>query len=276
MKQELTVIGYDIVDVDPATVQAFIGGVEQTVLSVDATSVVIQVDDVTTKSAQSLEVYFEIGAPNGMGDIYSGVDLMPEFLGLSTSQGSEAGSTFSAFVEGVGVDDTVMLVDTSDDSEICMRTKVISYGVVECMSKAVTLSTINVAVKVDGTKVECMAGTGFQCTYETYSAAVQPKFATPSVDSATQVTLIGTNLSSIPNTQGCMVSYVGVEADSCTIDGSGNAVAVWTLGIPAPSVAQLPILTIIVQESSEMIYSKASPVASTDIIDNTLMLPASQ
>lgn len=73
-----------------------------------------------------------------------------------------------------------------------------------------------------------------------------------------------------------MVSYVGVEADSCTIDGSGNAIAVWTLGIPAPSSAELPILTIIVQESSEMILSKASPVASTDIIDNTLTIPVSQ
>ena len=41
MMQELTVIGYDIVDTDPSTVQAFIGGVQQTVLSVDATSVVI-------------------------------------------------------------------------------------------------------------------------------------------------------------------------------------------------------------------------------------------
>ena len=50
-KHIITVAGYNIADTSTATVQAFIGGIEQTVLSVTSTSVVIQIDNVTTMNA---------------------------------------------------------------------------------------------------------------------------------------------------------------------------------------------------------------------------------
>lgn len=131
-KHIITVTGYDITDTSPSTVAAFIGGVEQTVLSVDPTTVVIQIDDVSTMAAQATELFFEIGAPNGLPDIYSGVSLTPEFQGLSISEGSSFGSTFEAYVSGVGVDQTVMLVDASTDADLCDSAVMISYGVLEC------------------------------------------------------------------------------------------------------------------------------------------------
>ena len=70
-KHVIEVNGFDIPDVSTDTVQCYIGGVEQTVVSVSATEVVIHVDDVKSGlEQQTFELYFETGAVNGFSDLY--------------------------------------------------------------------------------------------------------------------------------------------------------------------------------------------------------------
>ena len=57
------------------------------------------------------------------------------------------------------------------------------------------------------------------------------------------------------------------------IDGSGNVVATWDLGIPAPQEAALPELIITIREAGELVYSQAPAAAVTDVLDNTLSVP---
>ena len=67
----IEVNGYDITDVSIDTVQCYIGGVEQTVVSVSATEVIIHVDEVKSGlEQQTFELYFEAGAVNGFSDLY--------------------------------------------------------------------------------------------------------------------------------------------------------------------------------------------------------------
>lgn len=85
-KHEIEVNGFGITDVSTSTVDAFIGGIAQTVLSVTPTQVIIQIDDVRSGlSPEPLELYFVEGAPNGLPDIYNNVPLTPVFLGVETS-----------------------------------------------------------------------------------------------------------------------------------------------------------------------------------------------
>ena len=129
-KHIITISGNDITDTDVNSVQVFIGGIEQTVRSVSATQVIVQVDDVLHGlTADSLEIYFSSGAPNGYSDIYSGVTFTPKFHGLEIAQGSEGGSTFNAIVPGVGSQDSVTLVDASNGNDLCESSEMISYGV---------------------------------------------------------------------------------------------------------------------------------------------------
>ena len=95
-KHFIEVTGFNIADTTPATIQAFIGGIEQAVVGVTPTSVLIEVTDVASGDAAKLEVYFEVGAPNDFWNLWDGVDLDPQFLGLETSTVSQCGSIIYA------------------------------------------------------------------------------------------------------------------------------------------------------------------------------------
>jgi len=57
------------------------------------------------------------------------------------------------------------------------------------------------------------------------------------------MTLTGTNLN-MPGYYSCEMTHFGVKADSCVLDGAGNAIGTWSLGVPLSRVAETPSLTI--------------------------------
>lgn len=257
----ITVSGYDIVDTTTSTVAAFIGGVQQNVLSVDATTVVIEITDVATMNAQTTELFFEVGAPNGLPDIYYGVSLTPVFQGLSISEGSSFGSTFEAYISGVGVDDTVMLVNAANNAAICDEAVMVSYGVLQCKSKAMALSSITVAAQVNGVKYTCSSYNSNSCSYATFTTS-QPSYASPALSGANDIVLTGTNLN-MPGYTSCEMTHNNIVADSCTIDGSGNAVGSWSLGVPLARTPISPILIINVVNSPMASHQAAYTAADT-------------
>ena len=257
--------GYDIADIDTSTVQAYVGGIEQTVVSVSPTSVVIQIDDVTTGlSAQTLEVYFEVGAPNGLPLIYEGVALGQALLGLEVSEGSECGSKITARVSGLGVDDSsvVTLVNAADNQSICASQEISAYGVLECVTKAEVIgSPITIALDVDGSTVTCNGFGGNSCTYQTFGAG-QPSISSPAISTPTTLSFTGSNLA-LAGATGCSLSFAGVEADSCDL---GSSSATWATGVPLPIVDEAPVLTIMTDNAGIMASHEACSSDTVGIV----------
>ena len=106
----------------------------QTVLSASATTVLIQVDSVRSGlTANKMDLYFSVGIPNGYTELLSGATFVPKLTQLSTNTISVAGSTIQATVKGVGVDDSITLIDVASSTELCTSATMKSYGVLECV-----------------------------------------------------------------------------------------------------------------------------------------------
>lgn len=100
-----------------------------------STSVTIQVDSLTSGSAvNSMDLYFSVGLPNGYTELLDGITFDPKLVSLSSNTGSSAGSIITAQVKGVGVDDQVTLYDSVNSVNMCQTSKVIAYGILECLT----------------------------------------------------------------------------------------------------------------------------------------------
>ena len=268
-KHQVEVFGYDITDVSPDTIQVYIGGVEQTVLQVTTSSVLIQVDDIKSGlESQTFEIYFEVGAGNGFAELYQeGIVMTPEFKGLQTSTVSDSGSKIYAEVSGLGVDDTDVTLADVGGASICDSAKMVSYGMLECMTKAQTLSSTTVKLMVDNVAYTCNGE--LSCTIETFPSG-QPAYSSPILASGTTIKLTGSNLLTIAGAFDCMCSYGGIDADSCSVDGNGDALCVFDLGVPSLSGPAAPVLMINTDNAGIM---ACHTVTGTDQLDNTFVAP---
>ena len=171
MLHTVTISGTGVTTSDKDEVQVTIGGVTQTIRSVSPTlsQVVVEITDLRKGlMADGLEVIFPEGIPSGYDSIFSGVTFTPVFLGIEIDTGSQAGAIFNVIVSGVGTDETAMLVDTSDDSDICESATWISYGILECNTGAKSISSaVTVGLKAGGasTVYACQGYNSLLCTY---------------------------------------------------------------------------------------------------------------
>ena len=139
-------------------------------LSVGPTKVMIQVDEVKSGlESQTFELYLQDGAVNGFAELYlEGIVLTPEFLGLHTSTVSDFGSTITAGVAGLGVEDENVTLATLDGVSICESAKMISYGVLEC--KTTDTRSFNAdEVKLMVNNVAYTCNNKFDCTISNFS-----------------------------------------------------------------------------------------------------------
>lgn len=198
----------------------------------------------------------------------------PEFMGLETTEGSECGATFNAIISGMGEDDidSVMLVNAADGSDICASTRVPEYGVLECTTIAGIVSpAITVAIKVDGTQAACQGLFGLSCTYTTQTSAVVPSYTSPVLSSTTTLVMTGNNLA-MTGATGCTVSFAGVDADSCAVDGNGDATGTWDAGVPLPFAVESPILKIVTENAGITVTHQ---VCTANTVVNVYTTPAS-
>mmetsp|Transcript_13355 Transcript_13355/g.16912 ORF Transcript_13355/g.16912 Transcript_13355/m.16912 type:complete len:167 (+) Transcript_13355:520-1020(+) len=114
-------------------IEFFLDSAKQTVLSADSTKVVINVDSLTTGlSANKMDLYFAVGLPNGYTELFAGATFTPKLVELSTNEISAAGSTIQATVKGMGVNDSLTLVEKTSGTDLCLTATMKAYGVLEC------------------------------------------------------------------------------------------------------------------------------------------------
>lgn len=93
----------------------------------------MQVDSLSSGlSANSIDLYFTLGIPEGYTELADGITFEPKLISLSANQGSAAGSVITAVVKGVGFNDNITLYDNLSGTDICQTATVKDYGNLEC------------------------------------------------------------------------------------------------------------------------------------------------
>jgi hypothetical protein len=127
----------------------------------------------------------------------NGVTFLPRLIGLSANIGSAAGSTIYAYIEGVGTADTMMLRDGSGN-DLCSTATMLSYGLLECVTKPVAYDSIT-DIKVKGSassEYSCANPDTTACQYSTISdVAAAPEYTSVTLNAdGINFTVTGTNL----------------------------------------------------------------------------------
>lgn len=154
---------------DASTTELKIGGLDQTAHEFSATRVSFKLTNLTSTSLSSAKLYFDIGIPENHA-IVSNATLVtePKLVSLSINEGSVGGSNITANIQGVGITTTGLeLVDSVNGSSLCAKLTVLSYGVVQCQTKAGEIATgTQFSVKYGGVKYECANSDTTQCQYQ--------------------------------------------------------------------------------------------------------------
>lgn len=229
---------------DTTTVEVMVGGFAQTIVSVDATTVVAQLDDLASASS-SVEIYFPEGLPEGFQNLFEGLTFDPALVGLNTNIGSPAGSRIEASVKGAGPSDNLTLVNAADNSNICVSSRVTSYGVLECETKVADFSaTITLKVKdnTSGSFFVCANSDPTQCQYTTQVQGTDASEFTAVVKSdASTLSFTGVLFPIADFT--CSVTYAGVASTTCTINSATDVSATFANGVPTSEADVSPKLT---------------------------------
>lgn len=113
-----------------------------------------------------------------------------------------------------------------------------SYGVVQCLTLAATIADTTVQLSVNGSAYTCQGLTG-ACDYQT--SALMPVVSTVVKQDA--YTLIFTGVGFTFPGFPAEVSFIGINADTVTVDSDTQVTATYTKGVPLSQTLQTPVLS---------------------------------
>jgi hypothetical protein len=122
------------------------------------------------------------------------------------------------------------IVDADGDS-ICETLTVISYGVIECMTKTEEIAAdTQLSIVQDDETYACVSTDTTVCNYEQLTDAGFPAVASTAVDGNT-IVFTGTDFD-FSSEYSPLASFAGIQADSVVVDSATQATATYTLGVP--------------------------------------------
>jgi hypothetical protein len=144
-------------------------------------------------AAQDIEIYFQEGVPNGMNvaPFLNGVSFDPKLVDLSTSVGSEGGSTIYAVIEGRGINDSVTLTNAAG-VDLCASSNMVEYSLLECTLAAGVVPSGQLKAKDTGSPSP--AGVVATAISNTYGSSTSPSVLTSITSSRDQIDFTGVNL----------------------------------------------------------------------------------
>ena len=164
----------------------------------------------------------------------NGATFEPKLIQLSTNIISVSGSTIQATVKGVGVDDSITLVDIASSTVLCTTATVKSYGVLECeldSSFDFSAGIIDVGVKEIASGIThstCENADTTKCKLDLLT--VQPKYTAVTKTSSSVIDFTGTDFDD-SGAFTCQVTYANVKSDTCTISSPTAVTSQFTKGI---------------------------------------------
>ena len=198
-----------------------------------------------------MDLYFSVGLPNGYTELLDGITFDPKLVSLSSNTGSSAGSIITAQVKGVGVDDQVTLYDSVNSVNMCQTSKVIAYGILECLTisqEIPTSITLSVQNTQTGDVFPCAASNPSNCLYVTFSSAQQMVVDIVNLVDSQTLTFTG---DLFPTSDPCQAVFMNVFSDSCTVLSATSASAIFDKGVPTTSDDKTPELRFEAPDSSQ-------------------------
>lgn len=207
------------------------------------------------------KIYFEVGQPDGKELVQARVNLTAKLMEIEPSSGSVGGSLITATVPGVGTKTkNVDLVDSTGAS-ICQNVTIVSYGQVQCLTKAQEIAAgSDISVKHGNTTIACSNSDATKCKYEQVSTASLPK-VTSVVKSADKIVFSGSNF--LTSNFKALTALAGVNADSVSIDSDSQVTATFTKGVPPLSKDSIPELKFETTETAKKSLTHYSVISST-------------
>lgn len=136
-------------------------------------------------------------------------------------------------MKGLGTNTTGVTLVTASGTDICESVTIPSYGVLRCKTKAASVASTSLKVKLGTTSSACV-GTSGECDYETSSVNF-PEVSAIALTDAHTLSFTGTGLQLLQADYTAGVTFSGIKADSVTLDSDTSATAVFTQGIPIGS-----------------------------------------
>lgn len=144
-----------------------IDSVAQTTTSISTTEAIFTISNVSTQAFANNKLFFEVGLPKNHSLVEASLAITPQFVSISPSSGSVGGTVITAIVPGATKTSTDLDIKKVDGDSICESVTVISYGVVECMTKAEVIdAATQLKVTQDGTDYDCVNSDLTLCQYE--------------------------------------------------------------------------------------------------------------
>ena len=140
-----------------------------------------------------------------------------------------------AVVHGVGTATADLDLVNAAGESICQKVYVTEYSKVKCLTKAADFGAEagQISVKVGGTPYACASTDTTKCAYtQSQASTAFPAITSVAKGSDTTIVFTGTQFYTIG--YDATASFMGVSADSVTVDGE-TATATWALGVPTTS-----------------------------------------
>jgi hypothetical protein len=176
--------------------KVIIDGFEQTVVDASDTQVKVQITKILNTTTLNTKFYLPVGIPDGTTDLKmsTGLFFNPILLSVSPNIGSPGGSLIQAVVKGVGINTKGLSLFTTvngADVDICISAQVVSYGVLQCLTKALAVVDAPLKVKFIGstTAFTCQGSAANSCNYQT--STTMPTVSAVSMTSSTSLQIAG-------------------------------------------------------------------------------------
>jgi hypothetical protein len=119
-----------------------IDNVAQTTTSVSTTEAIFTITNVSSQALTNNMLYFDVGLPQNHSLVAAQLDITPRLVSITPNTGSIGGTVITAIMPGATTTDTnIYIKKVGGTQSICQGpATVVSYGVVECKTKAEIIS----------------------------------------------------------------------------------------------------------------------------------------
>jgi len=140
------------------------------------------------------KLYFEIGHPKNHAIVNTQLDLTPKFVSISPNIGSIGGTIVTAQVPGATTSSTDIDIVDPNNNSICDSIEVVSYGVVQCKTKAQVIANSTVLKVTQGyDEYSCENSDQTLCQYEQSEDGGFPRISSTIITDLNTITFIGTD-----------------------------------------------------------------------------------
>lgn len=161
---------------------------DQTCVSVNATTATFSVAGVSSNVLSNMVLYFAEGTPENHAVMDTSLTMTPTLVASGPATGSVGGTILTLNVPGAATGTSGLGVTDANGTSICQTLTVTEYGKVLCHTLAQHINATTLLLTSDGNTSNCTT-----CAYEQHENATFPTLSSVAFD-ASSLTFTGSNI----------------------------------------------------------------------------------